>query len=541
MFQVMTKMTSPGNERLARHLRAVVLLFMPALLLLAFAPLAMAQYPGHIKPDEQKKPDEPRAVSILEWVGDPGKPVASRIVPLSVFVNGQYQDGGLFMAQPAPLTVENDTLYELQLAGIPKGTFYVAGGQEVDGAWFGYGKWKPLTPPPPPKKLAPSKVPPKVVQDNDPDRPHLKNSSPASSSGGSAAPANDPDQPTLHRSPNSSDSGQGNSQTTTTGNSGNGAPGTTSPASSTSSNDPDQPTLHRRTDADNAQTASGAGTGAEDPDRPHLRKQSAAAAAADSGDGSPVSSVNEGDPDRPRLSRGKPVAAEAPLRATKLTGVPPDLQQMAAISDPVNRDEHPYAYPWPDPSEASKMQAAVEQLAIKAALTGGFSPSERIGPAAAPAKPTKTATTKSASTHKTQPPQSQVVLSDKAFHAYELSYNGGATLVLTAKATIGPDKSGATEEKYVTIIAQPDFNGDPQLRLQSVTDAKHLDITPRMKLIDAVDTNGDNRAELIFELMRASDRQFAIYTIKGLQAEQAFATESLPYVTPGHAVETSSN
>ena len=299
--------------------------------------------------------------------------------------------------------------------------------------------------------------------------------------------------------------------------------------------------MHRRTDADNAQTASGAGSGAEDPDRPHLRKQSAAAAAADSGDGSPVSSVNEGDPDRPHLSRGRPAAAEAQLQATKLTGVPPDLQQMAAISDPVNRDEHPYAYPWPDPSEAAKMQAAVEQFAIKAALSGGISPSDLIGPAAAPAKPVRTTTAKSASARKAKPQPPQVVLTDKDFHAYELSYNGGATLVFTAKATIGPDKSGASQEKYVTIIAQPDFNGDPQLRFQSVTDPKHLDITPRMKLVDAVDTNGDNKAELIFELMRSSDRQFAIYTIKGLQAQQAFATESLPYVTPGHAVETSSN
>ena len=30
--------------------------------------------------------------------------------------------------------------------------------------------------------------------------------------------------------------------------------------------------------------------------------------------------------------------------------------------------------------------------------------------------------------------------------------------------------------------------------------------------------------------MRATDRQFAIYQIKGLHAEQAFATESLPYL-----------
>jgi hypothetical protein len=525
MFQAVTTNTSSGQ--CARRLRAVAFLSTTALLLGVLTPLALAQYPGHIKPDAQKKPDEPRAVSILEWVGDPGKPVASRIVPLSVYVNGEYQDGGLFMAQPAPLTVENDTLYELQRAGIPKGTFYVAGGQEVGGAWFGYGKWKPLAPPPPPKKLTPSKVPPKFIQDNDPDRPHLKNSSPVSNAGSSPAPASDPDQPTLHRAPGSSGGGQSGSST--------------GPSGTNSSSDPDQPTLHRRSGSDSTQTASGAGTVPEDPDRPHLRKQSAAAAAADSGDGSPVSSVNEGDPDRPRLSHGRPTAAEAPLQAIKLTGVPPNLQQMAAISDPVNREEHPYAYPWPDPSEATKMQAAVEQLAIKAALTGGYTPSERIGPAPAPAKPVKTTGTKRVSTRKPQLQQPQVVLSDKDFHAYELSYNGGATLVLTAKATIGPDNSGAPQEKYVTVIAQPDFNGDPQLRFQSVTDPKHLDITPRMKLIDAVDTNGDNRAELIFELMRASDRQFAIYTIKGLQAEQSFATESLPYVTPGYAVETSSN
>jgi hypothetical protein len=519
-------MSLPDPRRLARHV-------IPLPLLLMLARPAMAQYPGHIKPDAQKKPDEPRAVSILEWVGDPGKPVASRIVPLSVFVNGRYQDGGLYLAQPAPLTVENDTLYELEQAGIPKGTFYVSGGEEVGGAWFGYGKWKPLAPPKPVHKLAPSKVPPKVVQDNDPDRPHFKGESPSSTQSGSA-PSDDPDKPTLHRSPGSGGSGQSTSSSTTSGN-------------NTSANDPDQPTLHRHTDADSGQTASGGGTAPEDPDRPHLKKRSAADAGPTEDDnGAPVTSVNAADPDRPKMSHGKPAAAQTPLQATKITGVPPDLQQMAAISDSVSREEHPYAYPWPDPSEAPKMQAAVEQLAIKAVLTEGIPPADRIGPA--PTTPTTTTktpvrTTGPKSTVKVRvlPKPPAVVLSEKDFRAYELAYNGGATLVLTAKAIVGPNNAGVTQEKYVTIIAQPDFNGDPQMRLESVTDAKHLDITPRMKLIDAVDTDGDNRAELIFELMHTSDRQFAIYKIKGLHAEQAFATESLPYVTPSHVVETSAN
>ena len=133
-----------------------------------------------------------------------------------------------------------------------------------------------------------------------------------------------------------------------------------------------------------------------------------------------------------------------------------------------------------------------------------------------------------------------MVFSEEVFRAFELTYGGGPTLVLTAKATIGPNNAGTTVERYVTIIAQPDFDNLPQVRLQSVTDAEHLDITPRMRLVDAVDTKGNNEAELLFELRRANDRQFAIYRVRGLQAEQAFATEPLPYGAAGR-IETSAN
>jgi len=495
-----------------------------SLLLLGAAWPAAAQYTGHIGKDDVKKPPPPRAVSVLEWVGDPGKPVASRIVPVTVFVDGEYQDGGLYMAQPAPLTVERDTLYELVQAGVPKGTFDVFGGENVGGAWFGYGKWQPLAPPKPVKKLTPSKIPPKVVQDNDPDRPHFKGGDPGSGQSGSG-------------------SGQaGGSQ-----------------SSSAPADDPDKPTLHRHTSSDDSGTdtaggTSGAGTAPEDPDRPHLRKRSdaTASAASSSDDGSPVSSVNEPDPDRPRLGHGKPAEVQTQLQATKLTGLPPDLHQMAAVSDSAVREEHSFSYPWPDPSDAPKMQAAVEALAVTAVLADeaphafGATPIAASGSAAkAPASTNSTArpgASTSTRAHKAPPKALPVVLSEKDFHAYELAYNGGATLVLTAKALVGPNNAGVTLEKYVTIIAQPDFNGDPQVRFKSVTDPKHLDITPRMRLVDAVDTDGDGRAELIFELRRASDRQFAIYKVTGTHAEQAFATESLPYVTPSHGVaETKAN
>ncbi len=542
MFQTFS---SPFSRRLRSGSPFPAILLMrsaAALALATFSLAAFAQYPGRVQKNEAKKPPEPRAVSILEWVGDPGKPVASRIVPLSVFVDGEYQDGGLYLAQPAPLTVETDTLYELEQAGVPKGSFYVAGGEEVGGAWFGYGKWKPLAAAKPVKKLPPSKVPPRVVKDNDPDRPHFKGGdAPPASSGqstgadkstASGSAPTDPDKPTMHRRTDSGATSQSSS-------SGQSSPG----GQTSSSDDPDKPTLHRR--SSDSQSATGAGTAPDDPDRPHLKKQSAAAAAAEE-DGSPVSSVNEGDPDRPKLSRGKPAEAQVKLEPTKLTGLPPDLQQMAAVSDPAVREQHVFNYPWPDPSEAAKAQAAVEQLAIQAVLSGDAATGKPIGPAPTPAaspagRGKGTVGAKSTMVHGVKQKAPPVVLTEKDFHAYELSYSGGATLVLTAKAEIGPNNAGVTQEKYVTIIAQPDFNGDPQMRLRSVTDTQHLDITPRMRLVDAVDTDGDNRAELIFELRRTSDRQFAIYKVVGARAEQAFATESLPYVTPSHVAETKAN
>ena len=82
--------------------------------------------------------------------------------------------------------------------------------------------------------------------------------------------------------------------------------------------------------------------------------------------------------------------------------------------------------------------------------------------------------------------------------------------------------------KYVTLIAQPDFNGVPKVLFKSVTDDDHLDVTPRMRLVDAVDAKANNRGDLVFELRSHRDREFVIYRIAGGQAEQVFTTGSLP-------------
>ncbi|MGB7135796.1 MAG: hypothetical protein WBD46_10950, partial [Acidobacteriaceae bacterium] len=110
------------------------------------------------------------------------------------------------------------------------------------------------------------------------------------------------------------------------------------------------------------------------------------------------------------------------------------------------------------------------------------------------------------------------MLTDEEFRAFNLSFGGGATMVLTARVTGDP-------VRYVTLIAQPDFYGKPQVLLKQVTTGNELDVIPQMRLIDAVDTIGNGRADLLFELRGQTFRQFAIYRIDGGVATRVFVTQ----------------
>src|SRR5450756_635077 len=101
------------------------------------------------------KPDTVvRAVGVYEWTGDLAKPAASRLVPVTVFIEGKLQDGGVYLARPVPFALLSGNLYELQQSGIPKGTLELSfarhlqsldtatGATEYDAGWFGYGTFK---------------------------------------------------------------------------------------------------------------------------------------------------------------------------------------------------------------------------------------------------------------------------------------------------------------------------------------------------------------------------------------------------------------
>ena len=441
-----------------------------------------AQYPGHS--DRKVKPGPVlRAVAVLEWTGEPGKPSASRLIPVSVFHDGAYEDGGLYLARPEPLPLESGLEYQLQEAGLPQSRFDVASAAQLNGSWFGYGSWKPLAPPAPVHRLNPSKIDPQVVDGGDDRRPHFRKAPPESASGipGAATPPEDPDRPTLRKRAG-------------------GAPDTSATA--------------------NPVTADATGN-----------RETA---------------TPGGDPDRPKLGHGK--HSDEAKEPERLEGTPANLEQMVAVSDATDRTAHSFRYSFADPQDATRLKALLTTIAEQA-VAKAASPKTTAKPATAPAaashSPTHTATARSstagltpaqlAARRRAQAAAARrnaaaaahaapvVLLTDVEFRAFELTYSGGATLVLTAR-TAG-DEARAT---YVTVIAQPDIYGTPQVLFTNITHADDLDAQPRMRLIDAVDAAADNRGDLLFELRGATTRQFALYRAASGRVDQLIATAPLP-------------
>jgi hypothetical protein len=578
-----------------------------ALALLALgATFAGAQYSTPIGTGAAK-PKTLRATAVLEWTGSLQKPSASRLMPIAVWDGERYQPAGLYLARPDPLALETGTQYELERAGEPVGLFNVRAAAELNGEWIGVGRFQAEAAPPPPPKLKASKHLP-VLSNGKPTGPdksagrespsnadgrptlHRKTDDSAPSSSGSAqagTPASpqaspdktssspskpadtsstsssgDSDHPTLHRRADSSDtsSTSSGSPAATTGAppaSGSGtASGTGSSTSSSTTSDPDGPTLHRRSDTASTKSPD------VDPDRPTLHKHDDSASDVDP-DRPTLHRARSGadasaaiDPDRPRLRYGGSAETSQSALPTRLVGVPPTMQQIVAVSDSTTGDPRPYQFQWASPDDAAQMKAALAVLAAQAIAKPNpttAKPSAQFGPASHTAAARKTHPTKSAA------PAVGPALVDEHFTAYELSFSGGATLVYSAHtADEGPKRV------YVTLIAQPDFSGKPQVLLQQVARGDRLDEVPAMQLVDAVDTDNDQRAELIFQLTGAAqapaapaepsqaakdlaantaadqatqfardaaasaERAFAIYRVANGKALQVFNTGPLP-------------
>src|SRR5260370_17486694 len=93
------------------------------LLRIVYGGVVLAGWTGWGQTHKVTKPESVvRAVGVYEWTGELAKPKASRLIPVTLFIEGTLEDAGVYIARPVPFALLTGNLYELQDAGVAKGT-----------------------------------------------------------------------------------------------------------------------------------------------------------------------------------------------------------------------------------------------------------------------------------------------------------------------------------------------------------------------------------------------------------------------------------
>ncbi|MGC8550440.1 MAG: hypothetical protein ACP5M4_12130 [Acidobacteriaceae bacterium] len=428
-----------------------------------------------------------RSLAVYEYLGSYQKPTRSRLVPVAIWDGTQFQPGSLYLADPTPLSVKAGTLYELMQDGNGVGQVEVMQAEQVGDGWIGLGKYLP-NPPAGPKFKLPASLTAKAKFES--DKPHFAYKPPASTgvAGGKAEASKggpvregsgaESGRPTLENRPELT---PGPSDASATTPSEEGRPVLHQPEANSQTA---PPTLHRRTEAQQLGSQAAPPSG-----RPILGYNTHAA--------SPVTQ----------------------LKQDALTGHPPEVHEMVAISDVDGTTDHSYAWEWSSPGDKAAALKKVEALALQYLTTAKPSDSTntetKAEGKAAQVKRHRGRAEKSSPVAAPQP----VTLTDEQFHAFELDFGSGPVYVFSAR-TSAPEESTT----YITLIAQPDFAGGIIPLYKSITPAQLLDYEPRLKLVDAVDATGSGRADLLFDVIRRRSREFALFSVQNGQAQEVFYT-----------------
>jgi hypothetical protein len=237
----------------------------------------------------------------------------------------------------------------------------------------------------------------------------------------------------------------------------------------------------------------------DDPDRPRMRRGASDESTASARPQAPEAA----DPDAPELKRGKP-AANSPL----VTAPPPPPKQsplqlannklMAAISDATPDDDRSFLFMW-KPEEHERLTGLMENLA-QAELASG----------------TEGDTTREQSKR----PAKKAVLENVQVRAFDPATNNEALLILTATSPV--QRKEGLFNRYVTLVAHVDLDNLPHKLFSSVTDDDHLDTVGILQLVDAVDSDGDGRAEFLFRRLGKYEQKFELYRPYGTQLLKLF-------------------
>ena len=80
----------------------------------------------------------PRALGLIELAAN-GK---AHLVPVTIMINGRFYDAGVYKADPVPMALQSETVYEGLKSGVSQGLFTVSGAIPSKTGWIGDGKWR---------------------------------------------------------------------------------------------------------------------------------------------------------------------------------------------------------------------------------------------------------------------------------------------------------------------------------------------------------------------------------------------------------------
>jgi hypothetical protein len=254
-----------------------------------------------------------------------------------------------------------------------------------------------------------------------------------------------------------------------------GTPPGNTPSTSAPDNPPPQTAPNPQTKPADTQTDKSA----DDADRPTLKR----------GKPEPMpEAATEPSPAAPPSTKGKPASAAKTEQSALVK------ETYTAISDASTTEYRPYDYAM-SPQDRERFTRDLTGMALEA--LSHFS-----------------------STHSTAGVPVPGPLQNVKLAVYDLDLNNMPTIVLTATKPATP--RGAKEnvqplaalEMYVTVVARTDIYGNIRRIFAQVTDASHLDLIPRLELIDAVDAEATGRGQLLFrQIGEANSRGFALYRV----------------------------
>jgi len=416
----------------------------------------------------------------------------AHLIPITILIDGKYYDASAYKAAPVPMALWSDTVYEAVRTGVSMGLFTVTGAlQRKNGndatAWMAEGTWQTAS-------SIKAKVAKKPVSstprgmNEDEGPPVLRRAGDDKSK---------PADPPASTTPAQAQPAPAGSQSTSPASTEQPTPAPTAstpPAPAT----PSQPEQAQEDKAP------------EDKDRPSLKRGQAGAASAEEAQKKAMAaaSAKAAGHAATALSTGAATSSGASSTGQSGAQASDQMQLIPAISDSNGPDPLPYTYslkPEEEQQFRKKMLAmAGDEIRARAAGSTSVGTAQPVHAASQHAK---------APTAKPVQP----TFADVQLRVFDLADINEPELVLTARARMPqrPRENETDLEYIITLVVREDVNGDLHKALANVTDTRHLDVIPQLDLIDAVDVDGDGRAELLFRQVSEAGSAFVVYRVIG--------------------------